>query len=89
MNENDMENFRFENLSYGNLSNTAYTDTSPSMASPPGQRRSRVSEPARTTEIKGKDGGTLAAGRATHCGHVCSEVPYKERYLTLQAGSWG
>jgi len=37
-----------------------------------------VSELPRTCELRGKAGGTLTAGRSTHYGQVCSEVPYKE-----------
>jgi len=74
MNDNDMENFIFENVSYGNLINTVHITTSPSMVSPPGRRRSRVSELPRTSELKGNEGGTLAAGSLQR-GAVQREIP--------------
>jgi hypothetical protein len=74
MNDNDMENFRFENVRHGNLSNTVHITTPPSMVSPPGRRRSRVSELPPTSGLKGNDGGTLAAGSLQR-GAVQGEIP--------------
>ena len=48
----DMENSKFENVSYGNLSTDVHMTTSPSMVSAPGRRCSRVSELPRTSELK-------------------------------------
>ena len=70
----DMENFRFENVCYGNLGNTVHITTSPSTVSPPGRRSSRVSELPHTSELKDNDGGILAAGSLQR-GAVQREIP--------------